>query len=729
MKKIKTTLSVYWYFLYLLVTIFFFFLLLHRNLDKVIFDSQAYPFRMEELSNFGENHNFRIPLDSANHKEKLFIDLYFGASESPNYIQISNIDRSNVVKRINLEPSEHLQKNGDNFNLGHYLKPEGTEYGFLYITTQNHLSAKFLRIDLDTSTIDTLLEREAPEHLAKDGLWDVGFSGITFLPKNDPGQVDFVILVGVGRANYPRSVEGYRFQEDGSVSREFKLNTGSPLRKPNLYDINHDGELEFIFGTNAPSCGRVRNGLDDSHQYVLAMNQKGQIIWKKDFGPGGGSTSIVNHPVSKIAIIAIRTIVAYSEEYNTSYIYVIKKSDGSIISTRKYKGMVLSNVNSASQKDKWFININSDHNNISWIDSTLTLIKPGLNLPFKILPWGFHLELNNEYYFMFHTNHGWSGLLDKDLKLNGLYYGRYSPNNVVNISRNNLFLSRYLPNEIHANFIHTRIKKEPWIKWYIWRNRWILVSFLILNVVFPGISFTIRYVRLRIKSKKDMELMNLKLRRLTERLLQSQERERKEISREIHDNLGQPLAILKWAIHGLKSSEKGKVNQIDDMIKDLHQSIHDISSGIRPSILNKAGLIAALTWLGENFENRSSIKCNVICNTQIEPISDELTTALFRVVQEALTNVVKHAEASEVKITISAHGEAYVLEVEDNGRGIENQNTEGIDCLGILGMNERLHPYRGDVILVNLPESGAMLRVLISVDVLNHKPIEEEDHA
>jgi signal transduction histidine kinase len=202
-----------------------------------------------------------------------------------------------------------------------------------------------------------------------------------------------------------------------------------------------------------------------------------------------------------------------------------------------------------------------------------------------------------------------------------------------------------------------------------------------------------------------------KLRRATEELSRSREElrelsrhqqtlreeEQKRIARDIHDELGQMLTGLKLDIHLLrKKMDAAGGNGISTALDDLSShvdstigSVRRIASEIRPSILDDFGLIAALEWQAAEFERTSGTESSFASSIDSVNIEPESGAAVFRIAQEALTNVARHAEATSVEITISTIDDELFLNIKDNGRGIDLDRLQKKRTLGIIGMRER----------------------------------------
>lgn len=211
-----------------------------------------------------------------------------------------------------------------------------------------------------------------------------------------------------------------------------------------------------------------------------------------------------------------------------------------------------------------------------------------------------------------------------------------------------------------------------------------------------------------------------KLRALAAHLQSVREEEQIRIAREIHDELGQTLTGLKmdltWLTGRLAPDQKPLVEKVDSMfglIDDTIRSVRKIASGLRPEVLDEVGLAAAIGWQAREFQQRTGIRCNV----EVPPDSDGLdagrSTAAFRIFQEVLTNVARHANASRVEVCMRMEAGRLRLEVWDNGKGIPAAKVSSPGSLGLLGMRERVLPFDGRIEIHGAPGKGTQVSVSI----------------
>jgi PAS domain S-box-containing protein len=209
------------------------------------------------------------------------------------------------------------------------------------------------------------------------------------------------------------------------------------------------------------------------------------------------------------------------------------------------------------------------------------------------------------------------------------------------------------------------------------------------------------------------------LRQLAAHLQSARENERKSIAREIHDELGQALTGLKFEfshlarrIAGREPELKRKLAELESMIDDTVSSVRRIAAELRPQILDQLGLPEAIRWQAREFESRTGIACRLDLPEEIDCPADP-STALFRIFQESLTNVARHAGARRVDVRLHRHDGQVVLEIEDDGRGITEAELSGTSSFGLLGMRERARMFGGAVLVEGAERKGTTIRVRI----------------
>jgi len=145
------------------------------------------------------------------------------------------------------------------------------------------------------------------------------------------------------------------------------------------------------------------------------------------------------------------------------------------------------------------------------------------------------------------------------------------------------------------------------------------------------------------------------------------------------------------------------------------QTLHTVSSELRPVILDDFGLESAIEWQVEEFQNRTGVRCRVDSSVVDLDLTKEQSTAIFRIFQETLTNIMRHSDATEIDVRLEINEDILILEVADNGRGITEAEISNSRSFGLLGIRERLYPWNGQVDFIGHPNKGT--RVIVRVPI------------
>jgi signal transduction histidine kinase len=210
------------------------------------------------------------------------------------------------------------------------------------------------------------------------------------------------------------------------------------------------------------------------------------------------------------------------------------------------------------------------------------------------------------------------------------------------------------------------------------------------------------------------------LQALSKRLLDVQEEERARIAREVHDQLGQALTALKMDVGGLlretppqTPQQEAMTNRIRTTLDDTLDAVQRISSELRPGTLDDFGLTAAINSDVRAFEERTGIECEVSFPEADPPLEVDTQTAVYRIVQEAMTNVARHSDATRVEIRARVRGDEMVIEVRDDGRGIRPEEIDARDALGLAGMRERARLVGGSLDVEGVDGRGTIVSLRV----------------
>jgi two-component system sensor histidine kinase UhpB len=222
--------------------------------------------------------------------------------------------------------------------------------------------------------------------------------------------------------------------------------------------------------------------------------------------------------------------------------------------------------------------------------------------------------------------------------------------------------------------------------------------------------------------ERQLKASSEQLRALSASIQTGREEERTRMARVIHDELGSAFTSLRWDLESMDKALSGPINpaaaealraKIATMVALVNGTVHTIRRiawDLRPSILDDLGLVEAIEWQARQFEERTGIVCSRIGFVDNVSLSEEQSTALFRIFQEALTNILRHASATLVDVTLAQEANEFVMAISDNGRGITGNEKSG---LGILGMQERVRLVGGTIEIHGLEGAGTTIAVRV----------------
>jgi len=228
----------------------------------------------------------------------------------------------------------------------------------------------------------------------------------------------------------------------------------------------------------------------------------------------------------------------------------------------------------------------------------------------------------------------------------------------------------------------------------------------------------------RKEAEEKLQRSRRQLRALSTRLQSLREEERTRIAREIHDELGQTLTGLKmdlrWAEKHLTSESNQALNPIleriveaGELVDSTLESVQRIASELRPRVLEDLGLAAAVQHEALRFQERTGVICRLKAPESLPTLPPEVAMAVFRIFQEALTNVARHAESTEVEVELVFGADGLVLRITDNGKGIQDSNLEDARSLGLLGMKERAQAVGGQVVFKPVSPHGTLVNLAL----------------
>ena len=240
----------------------------------------------------------------------------------------------------------------------------------------------------------------------------------------------------------------------------------------------------------------------------------------------------------------------------------------------------------------------------------------------------------------------------------------------------------------------------------------------------PAICMVVTDITDRKSAEEKLRGSREQLRNISGRLQSLLEEERTRISREIHDELGQSLTALKLDLSLIRrkilaeglAEQSGEVHEAELAVSGIIRTVRKIATDLRPGILDELGMVAAIEWVAKDFQRGTGIRCKVT-GRGADQISDPvLSTAIFRIVQEALTNVSRYSAASKVKVSLERKGDTLNVEVKDNGIGIMEGKIFDPKSLGLIGIRERVLLLGGEARISGSPGEGTSVRVILPME-------------
>lgn len=226
----------------------------------------------------------------------------------------------------------------------------------------------------------------------------------------------------------------------------------------------------------------------------------------------------------------------------------------------------------------------------------------------------------------------------------------------------------------------------------------------------------------QVHAENELRQSREQLRALSANLHEIREAERSAVAREIHDDLGQKLTALimdlSWLKGKLPEDERlrGKAQEMGALVQEIITSVQQISSRLRPSLLDDLGLVSAVEWQVSEFENYSGIACSLSMNFEEVELDEMLATDIFRIVQEGLTNIARHANADSAGVNLRLNEHMLTISIEDNGAGMAESDIMSSKSFGLLGIRERAYNWGGSVSFENGEPSGTVMKVSIPMN-------------
>jgi two-component system sensor kinase len=234
----------------------------------------------------------------------------------------------------------------------------------------------------------------------------------------------------------------------------------------------------------------------------------------------------------------------------------------------------------------------------------------------------------------------------------------------------------------------------------------------------------LRDVTARVEAERSLQRSHEELRELSANLLSIREEEKTRIARELHDDLGQQLTALKMDVSslelapGMDAQARMQLRGMQRLIDATVGSMRRIAADLRPVMLDDLGLIPAVEWLANDFSNRYGTEVEWRTDRMNSALNRDGSTAVFRIVQEALTNVARHAQAAHVALELRQEGDLYIVRIADDGRGADELKDGARKSFGLIGIRERANRLGGSVVIETAPGQGFCMTVTLPLAAL-----------
>jgi signal transduction histidine kinase len=242
-----------------------------------------------------------------------------------------------------------------------------------------------------------------------------------------------------------------------------------------------------------------------------------------------------------------------------------------------------------------------------------------------------------------------------------------------------------------------------------------------LGLAFAAARHILRLEEQTLAHLREVSDARQELRNLSARLVETQEIERKNLSRELHDAVGQSMAAVQFELHDLAvalaphpAPLRTRVDQIRELVESSVAMVRNMALLLRPSMLDDLGLVAAVEWLAHQVSRSTGVRIAIQAEAFPEELPEEHKVCVYRIVQEALNNVCRHARASSVEIALQTNDAGFSVTIRDNGRGFRRQGKGG---LGLIGMHERVESLGGNLTVESEPGKGTTVAASLPLPV------------
>ncbi len=698
-------------------------------------DSKAYPIQYEELAH-GLNAYVQPPKliflgDTLGYK---VVDYQEPQESYQFYASISDPFNRHVFDQMSIRRSELFGATGEiSFHNSDVLDGDndGIEESYFFLKTRNKL--KFYQNDLLDREITLLDSISLPDSLA-DYPFDSLVRILPWLPA--PGMADTVKVFSrdhfSGYVPLPRDYKIYSGSFENTPLCSFQFS--NPLARNRYYlDLDGDSELEFLLSTYQTCNGRKVDGFTDNNGYVICVNSDGSFRWVLDTGTHGGMVEIAFQPGIPDTLYVLDCQDTFGDGEEKSVFYKLNPEDGTVYDQRSMPGRCSIIVTNDSYSTSF---VATEYDGIETIvtlfDYNFTPLKR-TRVP-KPLIFLRNYNLEEPFGLLLYLTESQSGtlLMDADLRVVAYSPVRLHSKKMSYVSKSGQYI--FMGYRGDGRYTTYRLLRVPWYRWWTWRWRYLLLAALVVPAAGFGIFMLVRYELARRKHTRELidaytrlnsshaELQELhsQLNALIARQYNTQEEFRRKMARDLHDNMGGHWSAVKHMVEAiilqLKSQDSGLKTGLMNLIYTVEEGAdktRQVSYDLLPPLIDELGLVPALDDYLKRYEKVYGIEIERAIDLQLPRNNRELETSLFRIVQEALTNVQKYAGVNEVQVNVFEYENSLHVQVIDEGRGFDQETNRHKSSLGLFNMQQRVLPYHGKVKINSALGEGTTIEVVI----------------
>ena len=698
-------------------------------------DARSWPVRVELFHQFDPSVTDCEKLEGAAQGSSRLLLAKFSGSRTVKRLEVVDLaDRKVYWQHVFTTTGNHAEESSCTYMLIPGAQRVTSTGVWIFVACYADKVAHLMRVHYPRNQVDTLLSRFRDPAVPADVGFDISFSGPYFAPDSNATGAPGICKVGYGY--YPGHRELILLDPEALRQLVASVPTGNPLGPPVVWaDLNRDGESELLLESTAPGARRQEGGLSDTTAYYAALGVDGRWLWAHPTGGGGGSAMLHwERDGAGGRLFGWRSYRNFGPAKVHTFLHELEPARGRILREKRVQGLVYWPAPSWSDTLHWALQLDVQEGRLRWLTrafvpigewSSLRGVTEFVPQPLPAVQGGLLLQAV--------TADGTVWLLDDQLRPQGRSRLRALFDPAHHLMPDDVDSARHRPIRLFVTRAEdgalslARLDVRPFWAWWGWRWRWILALGFSLPLVALAVFNAIRFVRLKRASRRELERQNRRLeiysrelKQLLLRLHGVQEDERARIARDLHDELGQQLITLRQGLRLLPPTrplEDGRpgtdqlVATVDEALAEMRRMVHEL----RPLRLERLGLAAALEGeldrrcspAGLNWRLEGTAACPAL------PLAVSLP--VFRILQEALTNVIKHAAASQVLLTIEAQRGYILLSLEDDGVGV-SEAAPGSEAMGLIGMRERAESLGATVEVAHRAGGGTVVRLELPVD-------------